>query len=125
MFFGFVFIVSQLYPALFIKKSYNGVICDIDRDSKKAVVRYEKRGEKCSADFRYGKFSSDSGFSIDFSAHIGMEVSIVLDANDHIQYVSIPKNKNVKKKISWGILSIGLLMFGYGLYKFILLTLIA
>ena len=119
--FGFIFIVSQYYTVLPAKNSYHGVICDIDQDSQTVMVQYEKKGEKRKAAFCFGSLFSDSVLSVNFSGRIGLEVNIILDANEKIEFLTIPKSKKEKRKISWGILLIGLLMFGYGLYKGILI----
>lgn len=121
--FGFVFIVSALNIALPIpnKKVYNGIICNIDKDSQTATVEYDKKSEKCKAIFCFDNSFANTALSIGSQVHIGMEVSIMLAANDKIKFLFIPKSDNEKKKISWGLLLIGLLMIGYGLYKSILI----
>lgn len=97
--FGFIFIVSQLYPDSLLSKSYDGVICEIDEDSKTIVVQYEKKGEKCKAAFCLGNFFSDSIFGDDFHYYIGMEVNIILNENNKIKLLIFRKVKMKKERL--------------------------
>lgn len=121
MFLGIMFILSQFFPGPQIIKSYDGVICDIDQDSKTVVVQYEKNGEMCKAPYSFGNFG-DSVFSIEFHGYIGMEVRIILDENDNIKFFNISKNQNEKRKISWKIVRFGFFMLVLGLLDCILIV---
>ena len=123
---GLLFIVSALNIALPVSNNmYSGVISNIDENSNVYTVEYDKKGEKRQATFCIGSFQ-DSMFNVSFSGRIGTKVNFTVDNDNKIQTLVIPKEKNEKqekRKISWGVLIIGLFMFGYGLYNSVLIIL--
>jgi hypothetical protein len=125
--FGFIFVVSQLFPDFRFKtpilgKTFKGVICDIDKESQIITIEYEKYGRKHR--IRHDPRFSNSAIKIEFKWPIGTEVSFTLSEKDEISYLAIynkPESsfgtENRKHKISWGLLLLGVLMLGYGLYR--------